>query len=94
MGRPGANTAYFGPCVALNVETAQALLEWFLARHNGELVTWDLLPDNRRAVELARRFGFESARQLVRMTRPGRVEPRELSTRLEETYAIAGFEFG
>jgi len=94
MGRPGANTAYFGPCIALNVETAQALLEWFLARHNGEPVTWDLLPDNRKAVELAWRFGFERARELVRMARAGTVAPQALSTGLLQTYAIAGFEFG
>ncbi len=94
MARPGANAAYFGPCVAESVEAAETLLEWFLARHGAEPVTWDLLPDNREAVQLAHRFGFECARQLVRMARPGPGKPRELSTSAQRTYAIAGFELG
>jgi Acetyltransferase (GNAT) domain len=94
MGRPGANAAYFGPCVAVNAATAATLLEWFLARHAAEPVAWDILPDNREAVQLALRFGFECARQLVRMARPGIREPQPLSSSVQQTYAIAGFEFG
>lgn len=89
MGRPGANAAYFGPCVAVDTATAAALAEWFLGRHPGEAIAWDLLPDNREAVRLAQGFGFERTRRLVRMARPA----EELG-RVERVYAIAGFEFG
>jgi GNAT superfamily N-acetyltransferase len=91
MGRPGANAAYFGPCVAADAKTAERLLEWFLARHPGEPVYWDLLPENREAVQLARSFGFERTRELVRMARG---EPGALRAGARQTYAIAGFEFG
>jgi GNAT superfamily N-acetyltransferase len=94
MGRPGANAAYFGPCVALNAETAETLLQWFLARNGAGSVAWDILPDNSEAVQLALQFGFERARQLVRMARRGSAEPQDLSTIVQQTYAIAGFEFG
>ena len=91
MGRPGANAAYFGPCVAADAETAEKLLEWFLARHPGEPVYWDLLPENREALRLARRFGFERVRELTRMARGVSSSSR---AGVQQTYAIAGFEFG
>lgn len=94
LGRPGARAAYFGPCVARTPESARELLAWFLARHAGEPVFWDLLPENRDAVALAGEFGFRRDRQLVRMLRreaPDAAAPR-IDTRL--TYAIAGFEYG
>jgi GNAT superfamily N-acetyltransferase len=94
MGRLGANASYFGPCVSLNAETAESLLLWFLDGHSTEPVMWDLLPDNREAVQLAQRFGFARVRQLVRMARPATGAPEELSTNVQQTYAIAGFEFG
>jgi GNAT superfamily N-acetyltransferase len=94
MGRPGANAAYFGPCVAVTSQAARILLEWFLARHSSEPVYWDLLPENQEAVRLAQAFGFERNRQLVRMARKGAAEARPLSTTVQEVYAIAGLEFG
>ena len=91
MGRAGSKAAYFGPCVAASPPAARRLAGWFLARHGGESVYWDLLPENREAVSLAEEWGFRRVRQLVRMTRGDsrRVQP---DTRL--VYAIAGFEFG
>jgi GNAT superfamily N-acetyltransferase len=94
MGRPGANAAYFGPCVAVSSRAARIFLEWFLARHSGEPVYWDLLPENEAAVRLAQEFGFERSRQLVRMARRGPAGVRSLSGNAQEVYAIAGLEFG
>ena len=94
MARPGANAAYFGPCVAAAPQTARSLLEWFLSRHSSEPVYWDLLPDNREAVRLARKFRFERSRELVRMARRGTAEQPPLTPSVKEVYAIAGLEFG
>ena len=91
MGRPGSNATYFGPCAATSPETALKLMEWFLARHSGEPVYWDLLPDNTEAVRLAQHFGFEPVRKLVRMARGNGVP---LKADEQQIYAIAGFEFG
>ena len=91
MGRPGSNAAYFGPCVADSPAAAQAFVEWFLARHAGESVYWDLLPESRDAVRIAERFGFQCARQLVRMAR-GKTRPAAANA--QQIYALAGFEFG
>ncbi len=93
MGRPGSRAAYFGPCVAADSEQARSLLEWFLSRHASESIYWDLLPENREAVELARHFGFARSRQLVRMARGSGAVP-VLPTRPQEIYAIAGLELG
>ena len=90
MGRPGSKAAFFGPCVATSVDAARLFVGWFLARHNGEPVYWDLLPDNPEAALLAERFGFRRIRQLVRMARGAACAPPDA----RQIYAIAGFEFG
>jgi RimJ/RimL family protein N-acetyltransferase len=94
MARPGANAAYFGPCVAGSLGAARSLLEWFLSRHANEAVYWDLLPENHEVVRLAEHFGFERSRQLVRMARQSSTKTKALITNAQEIYAIAGFEFG
>ncbi len=94
FGRPGANAAYFGPCVSRDVSDARILLQWFLGEHAGETVYWDILPANRAALELAQEFGFERRRQLVRQARPGVANPAPLERRNEFVFAIAGFEYG
>jgi GNAT superfamily N-acetyltransferase len=91
MGRPGSRAAFFGPCVATSVDAAQRLVGWFVARHAGEPVYWDLLADNPEAAPLAARFGFQRIRQLVRMARGAACAP---SLEPRQIYAIAGFEFG
>jgi len=93
LGRPGAVATYFGPCVARYPSAAKRLAAWFLARHGGEDVFWDLLPHNQEARALAHSLGFRPARQLVRMVRlaPGVSEPPRRDNYI---YAIAGFEFG
>lgn len=91
MGRPGSRAAYFGPCVAADAAGARRLLQWFLSRHSGEKIFWDLLPANRDAAELAGEYGFTRIRSLTRMARPGgaRFERND-----QYVFAIAGFEFG
>lgn len=94
FGRSGANAAYFGPCVATGMTSARKLLQWFLSKHPGETVYWDILPDNCDALQLALEFGFERRRQLVRMVMPGVAAPEPFRRRDEYVYAIAGFEYG
>ncbi len=89
MGRPGSKAAYFGPMIALDRQTARRGVEWFLRAHGASDAYWDLFPSNKEAVELAREFGFEPARQLVRMRRGHAAAPD-----LSKMYAIAGFEYG
>lgn len=94
MGRPGVRYAYFGPCVARTPDGARKLLQRYLSRHLGESVAWDLLPENKEAVRLAREFGFERRRQLVRQVRPGPVAAQPFVHNNSYVFAIAGFECG
>lgn len=94
MGRPGTRAAYFGPCVAREPEAARALLEWFLMRHAGEAVFWDILTPNEAALEIARQFGFECRRKLVRMVRKGAHPERNFEHNDSVVFALAGFEYG
>lgn len=94
MARPGSTAAYFGPCVSTSEEAARQLLASYLARHAGELVYWDLLPDNAAALRLAREFGFERRRRLTRMARSGVPHPPPFVHNDAHVFAIAGFEYG
>jgi len=94
MGRPGANAAYFGPCIARSFDSARVLLEWFLHRHAEEEVFWDLFPNNKPAVELARRYGFEPVRRLMRMGLPANPDALPFVANDSAVYGIAGFELG
>jgi hypothetical protein len=94
MGRAGSRAAYFGPCVARSAEVARDLLAWFLERHAAESVYWDILPGNGEAVQIARDFGFERARELVRMTLAGGSDPAPLNNKDALVFATAGFEYG
>ena len=89
MVRRGSKAVYFGPAIAHDRETARRGVEWFLAAYGGEASYWDLFPSNEAAVELAREFGFEPARQLMRMRRGNAAAPD-----LSKMFAIAGFEYG
>jgi predicted GNAT family acetyltransferase len=93
MGRPGSKAAYFGPCVSRSAEAARDLLAWFLARHPGENVSWDILPVNSDAVALAREFGFERTRELMRMSL-GEKDAPPLENQNQLVFATAGFEYG
>jgi GNAT superfamily N-acetyltransferase len=94
MARPGSRAAYFGPCVTRTPEAARRFLQWFLARHPRELVAWDILPNNLEAVRLAKEFGFERRRELVRMVRPGPSAFGPFAHNDSYVFAIAGFEYG
>lgn len=85
---PGRVANYLGPCVARTPNVARSLIAGCLAQAEGSWM-WDVLPDNLPALELARQFGFQSARRLVRM-RLG----RPLSEQPGLVYAAAGFELG
>jgi GNAT superfamily N-acetyltransferase len=94
MGRAGSNASYFGPCVARSQDAARDLLAWFLAKHDEESVYWDILAANRDAVELAREFGFERARELMRMGLAGVEHPAPLQKNDALVFGAAGFEYG
>lgn len=94
MGRAGSVASYFGPCVARSGDAARDLLAWFLARHADESIYWDILAANRDALELAREFGFERARELTRMSMAGVDDPARLQNDDLLVYAAAGFEYG
>lgn len=94
MGRAGSKAAYFGPSVARRPETARDLLGWFLSRHAGETVYWDLLPGNAGAKRLAEESGFAPLRRLSRMARPGTPDARPFARNDCCIFAIAGFEYG
>ncbi len=94
MGRPGARAWTCGPCIARSPEAARALISWFLSRHPGEAVYWDLLPGNLEAVRLAEEFGFEPRRKLLRMVRRGQAFAKPLEIDNSLVYAAAGFEYG
>ena len=94
MGRPGSRAFYFGPCAARTSHAARELLVWFLRRHKQEDVYWDILPVNTDALEIARDFGFERGRELVRMALAGARNPPPLRNRDSLVFATAGFEFG
>jgi GNAT superfamily N-acetyltransferase len=94
IGRPGSRAAYFGPCVSRSADAARQLLLWFLSRHPGELIFWDLLTDNPQAVALAQEHGFRPVRRLTRMVRNVcGTEPLKKPD-YSIAYAIAGFECG
>lgn len=94
MGRPGTKAAYFGPAVAKSPGEARQLLGWFLNRHAGETVYWDLLPGNATALALAREFGFTPLRRLIRMVRRGAGSANPLPHCDALVLGIAGFEYG
>lgn len=94
MGRPGSKAAYFGPCVAKAQQAARDLLRWFLARHPGEPVYWDILRDNRQALLLAEEHGFQPLRRLIRMRRPLRPALQAAAPEIGLVFATAGFELG
>ncbi len=87
--RPGRQRRYLGPCVAYDAETACDLISSVLSRAPHIGWYWDLLPENRAAVQIARDFGFERVRTLTRM-----VWGRDLRQNEEQVFAISGFELG
>ena len=81
-------SAYIGPCVSDDPEDARALISSCIEADRGSWF-WDLFPENRNAVGIARELGFTPQRHLLRMGRG-----KKLSQNIDVTYAIAGFELG
>ena len=86
--RPGRTTAYLGPCVGENRETARQLIEQCVQGSNCSW-SWDLFPENKDAVAIAQDLGFSPQRHLVRMARG-----KQLREKTNSIFAIAGFEIG
>ncbi len=89
FSRSGRVSSYIGPCVARNPESARELVDLCVRTNAASNWFWDLLPESRNAVEVARDLGFTPQRRLLRM-----VKGADLKGREEMIYAIAGFEFG
>jgi GNAT superfamily N-acetyltransferase len=88
LSGPGRVANYLGPCVARTQDAARGLIAGCLAQAEGSWM-WDVFPDHAPGLELARQFGFQSVRRLVRM----RLGPA-IAEHPELVYAAAGFELG
>jgi GNAT superfamily N-acetyltransferase len=88
MTRAGRNARFFGPCVALDDASARHVIDAFLSDYTAEPVFWDLCPEK---ADLARSYGFEPVRRLMRMRRGPADNYTQPSPNI---YAMAGFEFG
>jgi GNAT superfamily N-acetyltransferase len=89
LARPGRTTNYLGPCVALDPGTVRQMIGEALNESSNASWSWDLLPENKQAVAMARDFGFTPQRHLTRMAR-GNTQRGDAHM----IYAIAGFELG
>jgi hypothetical protein len=85
---PGRSANYLGPCVARTAAGARALIAGCLAQASAPWM-WDVFPDNAPGLELAREFGFQPVRRLVRMRLGGSIAEQP-----SLVYAAAGFELG
>jgi GNAT superfamily N-acetyltransferase len=88
LGRAGINTAYMGPCVSDDSQSARILIERFV-QSTRAAIAWDFLPQNHEAVAIAKELNFAPQRHLTRMVRGKDLRAKETSI-----YALAGFEFG
>jgi len=58
FARAGRRTAYLGPCVARDPQSARTLITRTLKATISGAWSWDLLPKNRNAIALASELGF------------------------------------
>ena len=77
MLRPGQRAYYLGPMVAEDESSGIALAEDLLGAIPGQPLYWDIPDANQAAVRVARRYGMDRQRTLIRMylgenTNPGR----------------------
>ena len=86
--RAGMKTAYLGPCVSADPQSAHILIERFV-QSTEAAISWDLLSQNHEATAIAKDFGFAPQRHLTRMVRG-----KDLRAKENSVYALAGFEFG
>jgi GNAT superfamily N-acetyltransferase len=87
--RGGRVSSYLGPCVARDPASALELVDLCVRTRAASNWFWDLLPESRDAVAIARELGFTPQRRLLRMVQGAGLKGHE-----EMIYAIAGFEFG
>jgi GNAT superfamily N-acetyltransferase len=88
--RPGANARYLGPLVARDLAAAQRVGRAAAARHRGERLFFDILPERPGFSELAESLGLQPMRRLTRMSRPAAIP--DAGTGL--FCSAAGFELG
>jgi GNAT superfamily N-acetyltransferase len=84
--RAGRLTNHLGPSVCDSPEDARALARRAL---QNSAWYWDLLPNNKNAVAIAKDLGFTPQRHLSRMVRGKDLRGKEAAI-----YATAGFELG
>jgi GNAT superfamily N-acetyltransferase len=89
MQRSGSLARYLGPCVARTASSAESAILTTIASHAEETWFWDLLPEQKQAVGIARSLGFTPVRHLMRMRRGAPVSGDD-----ELVYATGGFEAG
>lgn len=87
--RSGRTTTHLGPCVARGKNAVRELLKSTMDNFDASEWSWDLLPQNHEAADLATELGFSPKRRLVRMWLGEQLRAKE-----RFVYATAGFEFG
>ena len=90
IARPGRNAFQIGPWVAASAEAGDVLFRALLGALEGETVFLDVVMLNQHAVELTRRYGFETQRPLIRMC----LGPNGFPGRPAQVYAASGPEKG
>jgi GNAT superfamily N-acetyltransferase len=90
FGRRGSFADHIGPWTATSKDSAEKLLDEFLARSSRENLVVDCLKTNRVAIELLRARGFIFSRNLTRMYRGPNAHPGNRAS----LCAIVGPEFG
>jgi GNAT superfamily N-acetyltransferase len=90
FGRRGSFADHLGPWMANNKESAEKLLDEFLARSSRETIVVDCLKSNVVVGELLRSHGFAFSRNLTRMYRG----PNAHAGNPASLCAIVGPEFG
>ena len=80
--------------IAPGIDAARRLIAAVTSRYPDKPWFWDLLPDNRTAVELASEFGFTARRKLFRMGVGAGCSARKLAANVNLQFATSGFEYG
>jgi GNAT superfamily N-acetyltransferase len=89
LTRPGRYTRYLGPCVCDEAKRARDMVRRISQGSGSQEWSWDLFPANKNAVAIARGLAFSPTRHLQRMVRG-----KDLRSKEDSIYAIAGFELG
>ncbi|MEW5978543.1 MAG: GNAT family N-acetyltransferase [Acidobacteriota bacterium] len=90
MGRPGSKALQMGPLVAENPAVARGLIRAFLEKAPHDPIIADVIPGHNEGPLLLEQFGFTRQRVLLRMYRGRNLSPGNV----QQTFCLAGFEFG